>query len=820
MQASANQKELVAVHQRNAELIRKKNALSRRVSRLPERINTAATKLNKQDVKQRGVISQAIRVCVQDLVAANVPVDNVSAIISAVAEALNVDLAGSLSARSVARIVKEGGVASQLQLASEIKGTQSMTISGDGTSHRHLQFESRHMMLDVPTYTTNDGDSRTKANRFLGIGSAPNHTSEAQLEGWQDLIHEMHTLFNESPQGQAEPLDERKFFAKVSGMITDHAADQKKLVFLFKELKQRMERELRGERALLLLSPPELLQLICELNAEKIADAGGEAGWDALPRAEQDRCNAALNGDLCRKYGQALFDALSPEQQREVDLFVWAGCCMHKDLNAHKGGNAKMMLYWAEHGLVGPIFLFNKDNDAAVQAGSAEAKARAEKLSARGGVKTTDLMGALLNNKDDKKGEQDRHGIFFEAHEHIGYSLRFPGTNNTRYQSHSEAAAELLVHLHLYVELLEFIRDRKDSLKFNHMESNIWKALRDKATLTELAVLALYGQAITHPYMRRARKAHTNILTLTPLHSEVLTHLRVIIAQPELLYGAAASFKTAALDGQPWERPEAIYAILAMEPALPHLRGVLVAFFEGAFTAEFTAEDGIGSLSTSEQHRAWMPSTNDANEGALGSYARIARRRAPTATLEHINAKAMYKRNNTKAYVAQSLKSTADQAFIRRATRVIDGQHREKKRRQDLAAADQRTVADHRNKKLKTENKKRAEQEKIDKCPVVFDVGLFQDPVTLRDITVSAIDLQLKWHRSREMLVDGKTQIPPLSKLTKQPKVELLIAALMRWNARVALGEFPQSGPREPDVEGDAAEIESGSEEEEMGYGH
>jgi hypothetical protein len=180
-------------------------------------------------------------------------------------------------------------------------------------------------------------------------------------------------------------------------------------------------------------------------------------------------------------------------------------------------------------------------------------------------------MGALLNNKDDKKGEQDRHGIYFEAHTQIGYSLRFPDTNNTRYQSHSEGAAEILVHLPIYTEFLDFIRDRKDSMKFNHMESNICKALRDPYTLTELTVLALYGQAITHPYMRVARKARTNLLTLGPLHTNLLVHLRRLIANPDLLCGPATTFETGALDGKPWERPEAVYAIIAMESRLWNL---------------------------------------------------------------------------------------------------------------------------------------------------------------------------------------------------------------------------------------------------------
>jgi hypothetical protein len=209
------------------------------------------------------------------------------------------------------------------------------TISGDGTSHKHIQFESRHMMVDVPTYEDSSGTS--KENRFLGLGTALNHTSEAQLEGWKSLVREMHQLYNASPRGQASPVDEQEFFVKVVGMITDHAADQKKLAFLFETIKQQMERELHGERALLLLSPLEILKMICELNEEKIQNAGGQAGWDSLPAEEQDCRNAALHGILCQRYGQELFDALFLERKREVDLFVWAGCCMHKDLNAHKG---------------------------------------------------------------------------------------------------------------------------------------------------------------------------------------------------------------------------------------------------------------------------------------------------------------------------------------------------------------------------------------------------------------------------------------------------------------------------------------------------
>ncbi|KAJ7892116.1 hypothetical protein B0H14DRAFT_3428199 [Mycena olivaceomarginata] len=146
------QTELAAVHKRNAEIVKQKNSLKKRVYRLPDRIEMEAKKRNTQAIKDGGVISEAIRTCVRDLVAANVPVDNVAAVISSVAEAFDITLVGNLTARGVGRIVKEGGVLAELQIVDELQQTNSATLSGDGTSHKHVQFESRHMMLDVPTY--------------------------------------------------------------------------------------------------------------------------------------------------------------------------------------------------------------------------------------------------------------------------------------------------------------------------------------------------------------------------------------------------------------------------------------------------------------------------------------------------------------------------------------------------------------------------------------------------------------------------------------------------------------------------------------------
>ncbi|KAJ7677540.1 hypothetical protein B0H17DRAFT_944764 [Mycena rosella] len=65
-------------------------------------------------------------------------------------------------------------------------------------------------------------------------------------------------------------------------------------------------------------------------NEKKIAAVGGIAAWDALSAEEQSRRDRDLMAEIITALGKSL-DALSPEDRRVPDLFMWAGCCMHKD---------------------------------------------------------------------------------------------------------------------------------------------------------------------------------------------------------------------------------------------------------------------------------------------------------------------------------------------------------------------------------------------------------------------------------------------------------------------------------------------------------
>jgi hypothetical protein len=115
---------------------------------------------------------------------------------------------------------------------------------------------------------------------------------------------------------------------------------------------------------------------------------------------------------------------------------------MHKDQNSFKGGNMEMTGEWSHLGLSGPMLFCNKANSVGVkrllEPGAkipdtlTQLEQKAFEDSTRGGVKLCAIAGAILNNKDDKKGQGQAHRV------------RFPDTNNTRFGSFGLAAAELI----------------------------------------------------------------------------------------------------------------------------------------------------------------------------------------------------------------------------------------------------------------------------------------------------------------------------------------------------------------------------------------
>lgn len=450
---------------------------------------------------------------------------------------------------------------------------------------RHINYESKHGTLKVPDYAKNPNAIMANSVpklRFYGLNTAIDHKSKTQLQGWKDVMAKMYTVYNASPLGRRKPLNPLEFPRLVKGMNTDHAEDQKKLVRLFASWKETCEYEVRGEEALLSASIAELIPLLWVETERNIQAVGGLAAWNALSEDDQMIRKQEAYKRACLHIGKELFEQLTPNERRHAVLFIWGGCCMHKEMNTIKWGNLRFRIFWLTVG-VAPMKLMNRDNAAAAALGGQAAADRAEEVSQAGGVKLTSLAGAVFAHKDKKKGQQDSLRYWIESC--VGYMIRFPDTSNTRYQSHCEAAAELLVRLHFYRDYLEVVRDLKESGTWTNIEKNVYDGLHDIPTLTELAVLVLYSQAVSHPYMRLVRgseAASTNLLDLGPVHERVKNHCQAVIANPNLLLAPDATYTAGAMDGKTWERSDAFYAVKALSQSLPHLCGALVAFFEGA----------------------------------------------------------------------------------------------------------------------------------------------------------------------------------------------------------------------------------------------
>ena len=285
--------------------------------------------------------------------------------------------------------------------------------------------------------------STVPSQHFFGINWAPDHKSETQLKGWQELIDRMYKVYNESPLGHQKPLNPLEFARLVTGMNTDHGEDQKKLFCLFLAWKESCEHEMHGAEALLAASLSNVLPFLWRETENNMSAAGGYDAWMELTADEYEKHELKAYKWVCITLSVDKLGKLRPEECQYAALFIWGGCCMHKEMNSVKGGNAQMMVFWAKNNLPGPKMLFNKDNRAVARLGGDATQERASEVSTAGGVKLTSLAGAVFANKDLKKGQQDTLQVALQ--DGIGYMVQFPSMSGTHYGSHAEAAAELLV---------------------------------------------------------------------------------------------------------------------------------------------------------------------------------------------------------------------------------------------------------------------------------------------------------------------------------------------------------------------------------------
>lgn len=156
---------------------------------------------------------------------------------------------------------------------------------------------------------------------------------------------------------------------------------------------------------------------------------------------------------------------------------------------------------------------------------------------------------------------------------------------------------------------------------------------------------------------------------LGEFHKKVHTHINQLIANPDLIMRPNVSYKDGSLNGEEWESAEVMKMLSEEIPKYSHFQELLVAFLTGAaetwacFISEFAPGGLIDEATLEEKERAWMPATNDVNEGALGAFCNSMQRQPQLALLGH-NALKMYFTNSKQAFMAAKFTQPDDYQFL------------------------------------------------------------------------------------------------------------------------------------------------------------
>ncbi|KAJ7659104.1 hypothetical protein DFH06DRAFT_989994 [Mycena polygramma] len=804
------------------------HALKEKIQRIPGRLEYKERKTRELtekelshagpalQLKEKEVIPDATRDLINDLVANDgVRPDRVVSVMKRIAAKLGVHVNGDASNRSIRRVGKEGGVAAKMQFVDAVAGAKGVTSSSDGTTHKNINLESHRATVIGP-----DNDKKTF---FLGIEMALNHTSETQLEGWEHLIDGMYAVYKTSSRCETAE-DARDFWIKVTGWHSDHAEDQKKLFRLAWEKKLNLERERRGEQTITRMAPREWADMLFQISHDAVTAAGGIAAWEALGDEERKARHDAAFTKFVRAIGQAEFDKLTDAEKQNVDLFIWGGCCMHKNMNAFKGAVVAMQEWWAANGHEGPLKMYNRDNGAAAALGQGTGAAkRAEERTTGGAIKVTSLAGAIFRHKDRKRGQQDTLRYFWD-HE-TGFNICFPDTSNTRFQSHAGACEISTVYNELILQFLHYVGENKISRTLNNMELNVRKGTYRSRDMHEFVVVSLANQNWDVPYMEDIRgplRSEDNLLKLGDLHRKLKLHLEKVVSNPKLITGSDTTYQTATLNGRPWQKPEVVYSALSRitEWDLIYVDELLVAYCKGAlvtlarFTTEWAEDGPISKLSPENVERAWLEVTNDGNESELGML-RQASKSAPNMSMAYHNALRMYKANGTSDYL-KALTPT-DRQIIREQARRDDasGANRAQKHAQIVhmkQVVDKNTEKDAEKQariaRAKDVIAKTNAIESIQDLETAFQKAPRMDGY----LPITTLDLQLDWHLANAVTDPadaGKTSASGIPKAksgvngrgTRDTRFEYLKTAIRLRAEFLAVVAAPSAPEDVPDVE-------------------
>ncbi|KAJ7237982.1 hypothetical protein C8J57DRAFT_1727742 [Mycena rebaudengoi] len=702
--------------------------------------------------RQNGQYTAEARELARGLIRAGCAAGKVEYAVESCARAFGIQVErGFMSARTVGRALDEGGKYGELQLASEIMDAPGMfsisnvsrslpptgfVESSDGTTLRGITAESRHITLLVPSYApgVDDSDQSTWSHRtrFMEVDFALDHTAQRQFEGTLEAANRIADVYSRSPLAvqQKRVMDKNIYWRKKIGEMKDHAADGKKGFKLSEEHKRNIVIQDLGRAALddSDVTTGQILTTILSITEDEL-QAAGNISASKLQTLSTDKRAELNERALERKLGEENFDSLTPAQRCNLCSHTFGGCCCHKDLNVTEAGYKAVEKMYDKYQLQQrPVLLANKANSTTIRLGKQTADnpavQKAIDSSSSGAIKLVQLIGALLRHKDGQRGYQDRCRFFMQEHQSELYNVdmpkTFPDVSNTRYSSNTKGAAYVICYHGLIQQLIEEIMDGKaKSGQANHVEFNILQGLKCPATMTEMAALALYGVAVSWPYMALVRGGDqenpTNLLSLTDLHRRLPIFCAHIADHPYLLLDSSAPLDVRTIDGKPFSDRFLLHAIAELRPCLPNFLLTISCMFGGAergwihFTPEFHIGGTFDKLTPEQRAILHIPTTNDRNEGMLGSLTTHLQYH-PNSTAHSFSNQARAERNNTESFIKKCCDAAVEKYVMREVRkdgasgkcakfrRALVSLQREKaqkalKRREDLAAKKKQTQA-------------------------------------------------------------------------------------------------------------------------------
>ena len=124
-----------------------------------------------------------------------------------------------------------------------------------------------------------------------------------------------------------------------------------------------------GEEKMLEMSLEEVCEYFKQAEEKMIRKAGGPHKWNRFSDIKKAERKAAMIEEAVTELEKEAFNNLSNEEKCLFQLFIWAGCDCHKDLNTVKGGYLAIATWWYENQLEEecPVLLSNHDNDPVAQ---------------------------------------------------------------------------------------------------------------------------------------------------------------------------------------------------------------------------------------------------------------------------------------------------------------------------------------------------------------------------------------------------------------------------------------------------------------------